>query len=341
MKKAIDGMVAFPSRGQSVRFVACLAALLMKADRMDEQRYDDLYDLYTLVSGFGLMQLDLSDDVHMAADWNQSSNVLLRAFDWYIGFAFDYAGYSFEELTFFEDDKLEDWQAMTDSIDRDMPVLALFGGKYSWVLVTGYDEHGALYGLDGHEIWGAPYERPDGYDGEGRFVLQDWFERQGHAFILGEKKSCTLTKRDVLSRCLRLIEDLQGKAWLRRSAEWLKEDRCFDGLADGELLAGYRRVSGWMRMLTEQRSACARVMAKWAKEIPGLTRVSELMEQQRRALWCVWSTAADITGGDEMALARSMCSRTARQHLVQSVETFMACEEALLRELRRITDSVA
>lgn len=335
MKKTIGGMVDFPLQGQSVRFVACLAALLMKADGMERRGYASLYGLYTLISGFGLMQLDLSDDGQMAEDWNQSANVLLREFDWYIGFAFDHAGYDFEELTFFEDDKLEDWQAIVDSIDRDMPVLALFGGKYSWVLVTGYDERGTLYGLDGHETWGEPYERPASYDGEGRFVLPDWFERRGHAFILKGKKPCAVTKRDVLCRSLRLMEDLQGKAWLRRSEDWLKDDRRFDGLTDDGLLAHLERVIRWMSMLTEQRSVCARAMESWAKEFPALSRVSELMHQQCRLLWQVWSTAVDARSVDRLALARRMCSRAVRQLLVQSIESFMACEEAIIREIRR------
>lgn len=335
MKKTMGGMADFPSQGQSVRFAACLAAMLMKMDRTQRHSYNSLYDLYTLVSGFGLMQLDLSDDGQMSEDWNQSANVLLREFDWYIGFAFDYAGYDFEELTFFDDDKAEDWQAIADSIDRDMPVLALFGGKYSWVLVTGYDENGALYGLDGHTIWGAPYEQPAGYDEEGRFVLPDWFERRGHAFILRERKPCAVTKRDVLCRCLRLMEDLQGKAWLRRSADWLKDDRRFDGLSETALLAYGERIARWMNMLTEQRGVCARAIESWAKEFPALRRVSELMQQQRRLLWRVWSMAIDVRSTERLTLARNLCSCATRQRLVQSIESFMACEAAIIRELRR------
>ena len=52
-----------------------------------------------------------------------------------------------------------------------------------WVLVTGYDEEGTLYGLDGSQgYWGASPAEPSGYEGE-LFVLPDWSDKLAHAFV--------------------------------------------------------------------------------------------------------------------------------------------------------------
>ena len=60
------------------------------------------------------------------------------------------------------------------SIDKDTPVLALFGRLYQWILITGYDENGL-------------------------FIMSDWYEKAGHTFVLGSKKEPTVTIQNVFS----------------------------------------------------------------------------------------------------------------------------------------------
>jgi len=64
-------------------------------------------------------------------------------------------------LIFSEGGKADIFNKIKDSIDRAVPVLALFDRIYQWVLITGCDE-------------------------TARFIMPDWYEKGGHAFVLGE-----------------------------------------------------------------------------------------------------------------------------------------------------------
>ena len=234
MKKVISDVVNFPNGCETVRFTACLVSMLMRADGITDEncdffcneqkgncircgkckdlvplnrKHEELYNLYNAVTGFGFLQLDLSRDNHMKDDWNQTCNIMLREFDWYIGFAFDYAGYDYKEYIFPDNNKELVFNEIKASIDRDMPVLALFGRLYQWVLITGYDGSGALNGYDGSQgYWGEPAAKPSGYDENGLFIMEDWYEKGGHAFTLGAKKEPSVTLRDVFRRGIKIME---------------------------------------------------------------------------------------------------------------------------------------
>jgi len=206
MKHLISDIIRFPNGCQPVRFVACFMSMLMRAEGMPPctKTHQALYELYMAVSGFGFIPPDegLTD-----AEWNQENNVRLRAFDWYIGYTFDYAGWDAEELIFQNGEREADFTKIKASIDRGIPVLALFGRVYQWVLLTGYDDEGCLYGLDGSQAgWDVPAAAPAGYDENGVFIMPDWHGKGGHAFILGEKKARTVTLRDVFHRGNRIME---------------------------------------------------------------------------------------------------------------------------------------
>jgi len=201
MKKIITNVERFPNDGQAIRFIACFVSMLMRAEGLTGAKiHRELYNLYSVVSGFGFLQ-DAS-----SLDDQQESNVLLRKFDWYIGFTMDYAGYESEELIFPQDNKDLLLSRIKASIDNDVPVLALFGVLYQWVLITGYDDDGILYGLDGSQGWGKPVPEPAGYDENGLFVIPDWYEKRGHAFILGEKKAPAVTMQEVFERGIRILK---------------------------------------------------------------------------------------------------------------------------------------
>lgn len=209
MKKTIADVMNIPNGDQPMRFTACFVSMLMRAEGMasSAKLHQALYDLYSAVTGFSFLQADLSSSDYSQKYWNQTSNVLLREFDWYIGFAMDYAGYESEELIFPSEQKKNlTFAKIKASIDQDIPVLALFGRVYQWVLVTGYDENATLYGLDGAQSWGEPDAASAGYDENGLFIMPDWYEKAGHAFVLGAKKEPTVTMRDVCKRGTRIME---------------------------------------------------------------------------------------------------------------------------------------
>jgi len=211
MKSIISDVMNFPNGDEPMRFTACFVSMLMRAEGIaGSKMHQALYDLYMAVTGFGFLQADLSCDAYAQEYWNQTSNVILRGFDWYIGFAMDYAGYDFEELIFPSEQKKDAaFAKIKSSIDRDIPVLALFGRVYQWVLITGYDESGTLYGLNGSSVWGKPEAEPAGYDENGLFFMPDWYEQTGHAFVLGAKKEPAVTMQDACKRGKRIMEHMK------------------------------------------------------------------------------------------------------------------------------------
>jgi len=217
MKKTISNVVDFPHDGQAIRFIACFVSMLMRAEGITDTRmHPMLYDLYTAVTGFGFLQAAAS------IEDNQASNVMLREFDWYIGFAMDYAGYEFEELCFPQDKKDLALSKIKSSVDKDLPMLAVFSGKYHWQLITGYDDEGTLYGLDGSQgFWGKPEPAPAGYDENGLFVMPDWYEKGGHIFVLGEKKAPAVTMRDVFTRGARIMKYMKPARRRKRLKDFL------------------------------------------------------------------------------------------------------------------------
>ncbi len=340
MKKIIPDVVNFPNGCETVRFTACFVSMLMRAEGITA-KHEELYNLYTAVTGFGFMQIDLSDDEHMSEDWNQTCNVLLRKFDWYIGFTMDYAGYDFEELIFQNDDKDLDFGKIKASIDKGVPVLALFGRKYSWVLVTGYDDDGVLYGLDGSQgYWGKPYTEPAGYDEDGLFIMPDWYEKGGHAFILGEKKAPTVTLKDVFVRGIKIMESMKEKRYFRNSVDFMRNDANFEGLTDEELLKMRDRISGWIGQPIDQRAMLGyamnplRASEVLSKEVLTYNRIHELFWRTHDVLWIAWNAIGEYKGGERVEWARGLRNKTVRGVIADCFEMVCNDEDRILEYLR-------
>ena len=254
------------------------------------KKHEELYNLYTAVTGFGFLQIDLSNDSHMKDNWNQTCNVLLREFDWYIGFAFDYAGYNFDEYIFPDNNKELVFNDIKNSIDKDIPVLALFGRIYQWVLITGYDDNGVLYGLDGSQgYWGKPSAEPAGYDENGSFITPDWYEKGGHAFVLGAKKKATVTIQDVFKRGIKIMESMKEKRFYDNTVEFMLNDTNFDNLSDDKLLKMRDRIAAWIGQPIDQRAMLGSAMnpLRIGKELAfGVQRVDVfLLEPDLHALF--------------------------------------------------------
>ncbi len=348
MKRIISDVVGFPNGCETVRYTACLVSMLMRAERMTDggamplsQKHEELYHLYTAVTGFGFLQIDLSSDHHMRTDWNQTCNEMLRAFDWYIGFSMDYAGYDFEELIFADDDKVRDFAKIKASIDRNVPVLALFGSLYQWVLITGYDDDGVLYGMDGSQgYWGKPCAEPAGYDENGLFIMPDWHEKGGHAFILGEKKEPTVTKRDVFQRAIRIMECMKEKKYCNNSVDFLRDDTNFENLSDKELLNMRDRISGWIGQPIDQRAMIGYAMNPLrasdapAKEIAAYSAVHGLCSAMHDALWIAWRGVGEYMGGDALNWARGLQNKIIRQMLADCFKFVQDQDEYMLERLK-------
>lgn len=368
MKKIISDVVNFPNDCETVRFTACFVSMLMRAEGITDKdcdffcdkqkgdcircgqccdleplnrKHNELYNLYIAVSGFGFLQIDLSNDNHMKDDWNQTCNVMLREFDWYIGFTMDYAGYECEELIFPHDTKDVVFGKIKSSIDKDIPILALFGKKYQWVLVTGYDDNGALYGLDGSQgYWGKPDPQPAGYDENGIFIMPDWYEKAGHAFILGKKKEPTVTIENVFKRGIKIMESMKEKKFYSNSVNFMLNDANFDNLSDDELLKMRDRISQWIGQPIDQRAMLGYAMNPLRtgkepnKEIIAFNAVHRLCWTSHDVLWIAWRGIGEYMGGDKLEWSRELKSKTIRRMIADCFKFVSDHDDYMLDVLR-------
>jgi hypothetical protein len=306
------------------------------------RKHEELYNLYTTVTGFGFLQIDLSNDDHMKDDWNQTCNVMLREFDWYIGFTMDYAGYNYEELIFPDINKDVVFSKIKSSIDKDIPVLALFGRLYQWVLITGYDDYGALYGLNGSQgYWGKPIPEPTGYDENGLFIMPDWYEKAGHAFILGEKKEPTVTIQDVFKRGIKIMESMKEKRFYGNTVEYMLNDANFENLTDEELLKMRDRISAWIGQPIDQRAMLGSAMNPLRtskepnKEIVAFNEVNRLCWTMHDVLWIAWRGVGEYMGGDKLDWAKGLENKTIRRMIADCFAFVRDHDEYMLDELKK------
>jgi hypothetical protein len=369
MKKIIPDVVNFPNGCETVRFTACFVSMLMRAEGITDKncdffcgkqkgncircgqcadlipinkKHEELYNLYTAVTGFGFLQIDLSNDDHMKDDWNQTCNVMLREFDWYIGFTMDYAGYDYEELIFPDNNKDVVFSKIKSSIDKDIPVLALFGRLYQWVLITGYDDDGALYGLNGSQgYWGKPIPEPTGYDENGLFIMSDWYEKAGHAFILGEKKEPTVTIQDVFKRGIKIMESMKEKRFYGNTVEYMLNDANFENLTDEELLKMRDRISAWIGQPIDQRAMLGSAMNPLRtskepnKEIVAFNEVNRLCWTMHDVLWIAWRGVGEYMGGDKLDWAKGLENKTIRRMIADCFAFVRDHDEYMLDELKK------
>ncbi|MCL2063581.1 MAG: hypothetical protein FWG98_04325 [Candidatus Cloacimonetes bacterium] len=309
------------------------------------KKHEELYNLYTAVTGFGFLQIDLSNDNHMRNDWNQTCNVMLREFDWYIGFAFDYAGYDFEELMPFYDtghNKEMVIRKIKNSIDNNIPILALFAKTYQWVLVTGYDDNGVLYGLDGSQgYWGKTSElEPSGYDENGLFILPDWHEKLTHAFVITGKKDITVTIQDIFRRGIKIMESMKKKKYYSNTVDFMLNDANFDNLTDDELLIIRDRISMWIGQPIDQRAMLGsamnplRVGKEPSKEVLAFNAVNRLCWTIHDVLWIAWRGIGEYMDGDRLDWARGLKNKTIRQMIADCFAFVRDHDEYILEELK-------
>ena len=369
MRKVISDVVNFPNGCETVRFTACFVSMLMRAEKMVDQycdffcgdqegpcircgkcgdflpihrKHEELYNLYNAVSGFAFMQMDLSDDRHMGESWSHTVNMILSSLDDYVGFAMDYAGYSYEEICWPEVQKELAFEKIKALVDREIPVLAYFGKKYEWVLVTGYDGKQALYGFDGSQgYWGSPAVLPAGYEDDGLFVMPDWYEKGGCAILLGEKKAPAVSMDDMLKRAVFLMEKMREHGYYRNSVRFMRDDSRFADLSDQALLGMRDRIAGWIGQPIDQRAMLGEAVKQLCahkeltRKILFLNRIHELCWQTHDVLWVPWRGIGEYMEGDRITWAKGLRNKSVRNMVAGCMEMVCNNDDRILEYCKK------
>ena len=367
MKRIIPDVVGFPNGCETVRFTACFVSMLMKAEGMGEadaqlfcagrqgpcvlcgkcagapleRLHHQLYCLYTAVTGYGFLQIDLTDDAQMADGWELASQKQLRAFDDYVGFAMDYAGYDFEEVNAPES-RAEIFAKIVASIDRGIPALLQLTHRCQWVLVTGYDDAGALYGLDGSSgYWGPSPALPDRYE-DGHFVLTDWYAKLAHAFILGPKRAPGVTLDDALARGARILAWSRERGGFANTLAFLQDDAAVQNLDDAALTDLCMRLREWIGQPIDMRATLGwatnpmRLGQPPSRRTRALDAVHQLCWTTHDVLWIAWHLVGMYLPGEAEAWAQGLRDPAKRRALADCVDIVCRHDEGILEQLRAL-----
>ena len=367
MKKIIDNVVDFPNDAETVRFTACFVSMIMRAEGIvDEEQnfycndqnglcircgkcknlvpinklHNELYNLYTIVSGYGFLQIDLSNDEHMKTNWEFTSQVLLREFDYYAGFTMEFAGYEFEEVQAPES-KDSIFGRIVKSIDKDIPVLVQLVHKYQWVLITGYDsDTQTVLGLDGSKgYWGNSPAEPAGYE-NGLFILPDWYEKLAHAFILSRKTTPTKDIRDVLRRGKKIMQSMQNKKYYGNSLEYIRNSANFEKLSDEQLLSIRTRVADWIGQPIDMRAMIGYAMNPLknsglftAEEAVAMHKIHGLCMAVHDVLWIAWKAVGEYKKGDRLDWAKGLQRDAVRNVIGDCIDFVCKYDKHILKVL--------
>ncbi len=341
MKKIISDVVNFPNGCETVRFTACFSSMIMRADdSLKAMSHEQVYNLYSVVSGYAFLQMDLSDESQMCDGWPLATQKILRNFDYYVGFVMDYAGYDFEEVQAPES-KESIFAKIKLSIDSDKPVLVQFTKQYQWVLVIGYDENGTLYGYDGSQgYWGASAAEPSGYEND-CFIMPDWdwYDKMAHAFIIGEKKQSSLMIRDAFARGIRIMESMHQKSYFKNSVTLMQNSEHFDSLNDDALLVMRNRISDWIGLPIDMRSVLSWHIESMLsqdeyKNNAALVKAHTLCCAIHDTLWIAWRAVGEFMDGDPIDWARGLQNAAVRRTIADVFELVCSYDEKLLECLK-------
>jgi len=370
MNKVISNVIDFPNDSETVRFTACFVSMLMRAQGIvnDEQDFycngqngfcircgkcedfvpikrlhSEIYNLYTIVTGYGFLQIDLSNDEHMNTAWEITSQVLLREFGDYVGFAMDFAGYEFEEVQTPES-KASIFEKIKQSIDKDIPVLMQLAHQYQWVLITGYDdETETILGLDGSSgYWGKSQANPIGYE-NGLFILPDWYEKLAHAYILGNKKAPVYDIFDVLKRGKIIMKSMHEKEYYKNSLEYIRNSANFGNLNDEQLLKMRSRIAGWIGQPIDMRAMVGSAMNPIKnnelfnrKEAVALHKIHGLCWTIHDVLWIAWNALGQYKGGNKLDWAKGLQNEVIRNSVADCADFLCNHDERILESIEEV-----
>lgn len=356
MRKLIGDVVPMPCGCETSRFVACFASMFMRAEGMTDEnidvycpnqngsctacggcqnlnklqkKHEQVYNLFSVVSGYGFMQIDLSDDTHMSRDWDVTCDVLLSKFGNYIKWTMDFAGYHYSELSRSDDEETV-FAGIRRSIDADNPVLMQFEQGLQWVVITGYDDEGSLYGYDGsYGYWSSSKAEPDSYDGN-VFHLASWYPKMLRAIVLGDTFTPTVTMTDAYRRDLGIMEYTAGL--FERSEQYVRDDGNFAGLDLDGLVRMRDRISQFIGLPIDMRSVVSwhipvppeRVLLRYSDDLMnspvGACEREHLSSTLNSCccyihdtLWIAWRAVGEFMGGAKEDWGRELSDPAIRR----------------------------
>lgn len=290
MKKIIEN-ARFPRGFESAEFPSCFASVLMLIEGVTTEEQasslkppngeccgscvkgngklglyrQSVHNLYAVVSGISLIQLDLRSEEHIIPGWGWNANKVLDEYDDYIKFTMGFAGYSYERYNK-SADRAAVFAGIKKSIDSDRPVLMNFGPHYDWCVIIGYnDQNWTLYGSDntgaGENYW---RDKPGSYE-DGMFMTEHWYEYMTEAVIVTGKTAPTVTYDDVFRRAINILETMKKTGYFKRSADYLRDNTNFEGYDDCKYLELANRINTLIGLPIDQRNIVSCFFKNMAK----------------------------------------------------------------------------
>jgi RNA polymerase sigma factor (sigma-70 family) len=283
-------------------FSACLASCMeylgeeppgagnVPADTVQPDALDGLYDYILFASGscfrltWNAERWDLGNVGigHMAEDMTEPFRRAFEALGYGCEIIFTATGYSADYGQEATGDEDELRARIIDSVDRDVPVIAIgVTGPPEFAIIAGYDEGGDV--LIG---WSFFPDEADGLEPSGYFRKGDWYANTHGIILIGEKgerpepvETCRrgLPWALATARATRIRNHHCGAAAYRAWAEAMRDDSAFPD--DVNVL--------FERLLTHQDAMCivnnreraARELRRAAEVLP--EAASELLEAAR------------------------------------------------------------
>jgi len=374
MKKIIDHVVNYPNGGETSRFPASFASAWMRiegitssvqverwrfCERMtsaDEccgrcggakevnwlsKYHERVHNLYAVVSGISLMQLDLSNEEHLTPWWGPNTNRLLDEYDDYIAFTMGFAGYAYERFDK-QADKAKVFDAVKRSIDTDRPVMMNFGPYYDWFAVTGYDdEAGRLYGCDGSQGYWGPFPAAEGYENE-LFYMSRWYEEMTEAVVITGKTTPSVTYDDVFQRMIRILETMLEKGDFKRSASYLRENANFENYDEEKCRQLAQRIDMFIGLPIDQRP-----VASWCfyrlTQVDALEdkwqffkRIIELYDNTHDICFLAWRMVGASGTAPKEEVVKALASPIVRRAIADVIDIVRNNDELVLRCLREM-----
>ena len=215
MVKSIPGIIPFPDGAESNPFFGALASALVPALGYTEETpfFCGQKNSYCIVCGnckcstLRKHRMLLYHDyqtftgVSLSFVWPEEKSPYQTLPGWhehwrwpdeFLGFIFAYAGLSWKKLPK-ETSKDDVIAAAMATIDNGIPLLMKPGEGQDWHVITGYDDAGVLYGLDGHR-------HPD------LSPLPDWYSHFKNAVLITGRAPKTIGFPEILSRLIQVLE---------------------------------------------------------------------------------------------------------------------------------------
>lgn len=302
MKKIIDIITKLPSSCETSKFPANFASVWMSIEgltnvNMTKEELGEIqvkaHNLYAVVSGISLIQLDLSNEGHLMPWWGPNATKLLDEYDDYVKFTMDFAGYSYERFNK-ETDKTIVFNSIKHSIDTGHPVLMNFGAFYDWFTITGYDdESGRLYGYDVSQDNQDDFPAAEGYE-DGMFYLSGWYEEMTDAVVVTKKSAPVITYDDVFRRMIHILENMLEIGYFKRSANFLRDNTNFENYDNEQYLHLAQRIEMFIGLPIDQRNVVSLCFEELAQmevlkdKHQYFKRISALYDNTLDTCWIAW-----------------------------------------------------